>query len=174
LEIGITTTIPVEVVYAAGHVPVDLNNIFISADDPQDLVRKAEYDGYPRNVCGWIKGIYSTAIERGIHTVIAAVEGDCSQTQAMMETLEMEGVEVIPFSFPYGRDRDILEMHIRKLAERLGAEWQKVLRWKVRLDGIRKKLQELDDLTWQAGKITGLENHSWQIGASDFCGDPDG
>ena len=172
MRIGITTTIPIEVVYAAGHVPVDLNNIFIGSDDPQELVRKAEYEGYPRNVCGWIKGIYSTAIESGIKTVIAAVEGDCSQTHAMMETLEMQGIDVIPFSFPYGRDRDILKLHIRKLADRLGADWHDILEWKVRLDAIRKKIQRVDELTWQEGKVTGIENHLWQISTSDFSGNP--
>ena len=28
-RIGITTTVPSEVIFAAGHTPVDLNNIFI-------------------------------------------------------------------------------------------------------------------------------------------------
>lgn len=173
MEVGITTTIPVEVVFAAGHVPVDLNNIFITTHDPQELIRKAEYDGYPRNVCGWIKGIYSTAIEKGIRTVVAAVEGDCSQTQAMMETFEMLGIDVIPFSFPYGRDRELLTLHIRKLAKRLGADWGAVLEWKKRLDGIRRKIWEVDELTWRFGKATGYENHLWQISASDFWGDPE-
>lgn len=173
MQIGITTTIPVEIVYAAGHVPVDLNNVFIASDDPQSLVRRAEQDGYPRNVCGWIKGIYATTLEVGIKTIIAAVEGDCSQTQAMMETLEMHGVKVIPFGFPYGRDRDLLELQLRKLAKRLGAEWSAVIEWKERLDGIRLKLRWLDELTWRDGKVTGFENHSWQISASDFRGDPD-
>ncbi|RLB69432.1 MAG: 2-hydroxyacyl-CoA dehydratase, partial [Deltaproteobacteria bacterium] len=35
MKIGITSTIPVEVVLAAGHTPCDLNNIFISASDPE-------------------------------------------------------------------------------------------------------------------------------------------
>lgn len=159
--------------YAAGHVPVDLNNIFITTDEPQELIRRAEYDGYPRNVCGWIKGIYSTAIEKGIKTVIAAVEGDCSQTQAMMETFEMMGIDVIPFSFPYGRDRELLTMHIQKLAKRLGAKWEDVILWKRKLDAIRMKLREVDELTWRDGKVSGLDNHIWQISSSDFWGEPD-
>lgn len=173
MQIGITTTIPVEIVYAASHVPVDLNNVFIGAHDPQELVRQAEYDGYPRNVCGWIKGIYSTSVRNGVRTIIAAVEGDCSQTQAMMETLEMQGIEVIPFAFPYGRDRDLLELQLRKLAEHLGADWSDVRLWKSRLDSIRVKVREVDELTWRDGKVTGLENHIWQVSSSDFWGDPD-
>jgi benzoyl-CoA reductase/2-hydroxyglutaryl-CoA dehydratase subunit BcrC/BadD/HgdB len=173
LEVGITTTIPVEAVFAGGHKPVDLNNIFIASKNARELVRRAEYDGYPGNVCSWIKGIYSTALDQGIRTVIAAVEGDCSQTQAMMETFEMEGINVIHFAFPYGRDRDLLAMQMHKLADRLDAEWSDVLDWKVRLDAIRAKLREVDALTWRDGKATGLENHLWQISASDFWGDPD-
>jgi benzoyl-CoA reductase/2-hydroxyglutaryl-CoA dehydratase subunit BcrC/BadD/HgdB len=173
VEVGITTTIPVEAVFAAGHTPVDLNNIFIASHDPQALVRRAEHDGYPHNVCSWVKGIYATVMEKRVQTVIAAVEGDCSQTQAMMETFEMHGIDVIPFAFPYGRDRDLLKMQIEKLAGRLGAKWEDVVDWKRRLDGIRRKIREVDELTWRDGKVSGIENHKWQISASDFWGDPD-
>ena len=46
-RIGITTTIPVEIVYAAGCVPVDLNNSFITSDSAAALVAEAEYRGLP-------------------------------------------------------------------------------------------------------------------------------
>jgi len=65
-KIGITTTVPVEVIYAAGCVPVDLNNIFIASANPQQLVEGAELAGYPRNVCAWIKGIYSVVLQNKI------------------------------------------------------------------------------------------------------------
>lgn len=151
---------------------MDLNNVFMASDDPLELVFRAEQDGYPRNVCGWIKGVYSTAVERDIRTIIAAVEGDCSQTQAMMETLTVHGIDIIPFAFPYGRDRDLLQMQLDKLVSRLGADWQDVIEWKVRLDGIRRKIWQLDDLTWREGRVSGFENHFWQISASDFLSDP--
>ena len=51
-RIGITTTLPVEVVYAAGCVPVDLNNIFITSPDAPRLVAEAEQKGFPRTACG--------------------------------------------------------------------------------------------------------------------------
>ena len=57
-RVGFTTTIPVEVLLAGGRVPVDLNNVFIGAGNPAEYVRHAEADGFPRNSCGWIKGIY--------------------------------------------------------------------------------------------------------------------
>jgi benzoyl-CoA reductase/2-hydroxyglutaryl-CoA dehydratase subunit BcrC/BadD/HgdB len=172
-RVGITTTIPSEVVFAAGKIPVDLNNAFITSDDPLSRVRSAEQDGYPRNVCGWIKGIYGTTLATGIKTMIAAVEGDCSQTQAMIETLVLRGVDVIPFAFPYGRDRDLLRMQIDKLISRLGTDWERVNHWKKRLDVIRGLAWRLDEMTWRDGKVLGSENHYYQVCCSDFNGDPD-
>ncbi|MCP4363728.1 MAG: 2-hydroxyacyl-CoA dehydratase, partial [Planctomycetes bacterium] len=58
-SVGITTTVPIEIIFASGRVPVDLNNIFITDDDPSWLVEKAEGAGLPRNNCAWIKGLHS-------------------------------------------------------------------------------------------------------------------
>lgn len=172
-RIGFTTTIPVEVVYAAGCVPVDINNIFITSADPAALVTQAEYEGYPRNSCGWIKGIYSSLAKGGFDALIAVVEGDCSQTQAMVETLEMHGLEIIPFAYPYGRDHDILRLQIEKLISRLGTDWESVLDWKHSLDRVRRKVHTLDEITWREGKITSFENHCFQVSCSDFNSDPE-
>lgn len=179
-RIGITTTIPVEAVFAAGCIPVDLNNVFITAANPAALVAQAEHRGYPRNACGWIKGIYSVASlphakdgQGGVDAVIAVVEGDCSQTQAMVEMLEDEGIQIIPFSYPYGRDRDMLRMQIDKLISRLGATWQGALDWKNRLDAIRRKVARIDELTWRTGVFSSYENHYYQVNCSDFKGDAD-
>jgi benzoyl-CoA reductase/2-hydroxyglutaryl-CoA dehydratase subunit BcrC/BadD/HgdB len=172
-KIGMTTSIPVEAVFAAGCVPVDLNNVFINSPDPSALVAEAEYAGYPRNACGWIKGIYSVAARGDVDAVVAVVEGDCSQTQAMVETLQERGMEIIPFSYPYGRDRDMLRLQIEKLIERLGTTWADTLEWKRRLDEIRRKVRKLDELTWQRGTIGSFENHYYQVCCSDFNGDPD-
>ena len=40
-KIGITTTVPIEVIYAAGHVPVDLNNVFVSHPDYEGLMEES-------------------------------------------------------------------------------------------------------------------------------------
>ena len=172
-RIGITTTIPVEVVYAAGHIPVDLNNVFINSPNSAGLVAEAEYAGYPRNACGWIKGLYSTVVNGGIDALVAVVEGDCSQTQAMVETLEMRGVEIIPFAFPYGRDTDLLRMQIGKLIDRLGTTWEAAAQWKTKLDSIRRKVHSLDEITWRRGSVSSFDNHYYQVCCSDFNGDPD-
>ncbi|MBN2712774.1 MAG: hypothetical protein JXR97_10150, partial [Planctomycetes bacterium] len=56
--VGITTTVPVEVLFAAGRVPLDLNNIFVADDKACQLVERAEQAGFPQSTCAWIKGLY--------------------------------------------------------------------------------------------------------------------
>ncbi|MDN5347253.1 MAG: hypothetical protein PWP65_817 [Clostridia bacterium] len=173
-KIGITTTVPVEVIYAAGCVPVDLNNVFITAPRPQELVEKAEIAGYPRNTCGWIKGLYATALHLGIKEVIAVTQGDCSNTQALMETLELAGVRIIPFAFPYDRDAAILRLQIERLMDYFGVNWPQVEEAKKRLDEVRALVWELDRLTWEEDRVDGFTNHLYQVSCSDFNGDPEG
>lgn len=174
-KIGLTTTVPAEVIYAAGQIPVDLNNNFITHPDAMRRVEEAELAGYPRNVCGWIKGLYSTALqEPELKRVIAVTEGDCSNTHALMETWAVAGLEIIPFAFPYDRDEDVLRLQLNKLMEALGTGWEESVRQKERLDQIRALAWEIDRLTWEENKVTGLENHLYQVTCSDFNGDPEG
>lgn len=169
MRIGMTTTVPVEIILAAGHVPVDLNNVFITGKEPARRVEEAEDAGYPRNICGWIKGLYATAVKTNcVDAVIAVTQGDCSNTHALMETWQMEGIRVIPFAYPFDRDRDLLQLQMRKLAENLGAEWDRVLTVKADLDRVRRKVREIDRLTWQENQVGGMDNHLFQVSCSDF------
>lgn len=172
-EIGLTTTIPVEVLYAAGVTPVDLNNVFITSEGARKRVERAELDGYPRNVCGWIKGIYATALAEGFTRIVAVTQGDCSNTHAMIETLQSHGIEIIPFAYPYDRDRDLLALQIRKLIDHFDVGEPQVRESKRRLDAIRAKVHRIDALTWQTGRVSGRENHLYQVNCSDFNSDPD-
>ncbi len=173
-KIGITTTVPSEIVYASGAVPVDLNNLFISNPLRDEFVRRAEIDGYPRNVCWWIKGIYGAVLAEGIDEVVAVMQGDCSNTHALAETLQANEVRVIPFSFPYDGNRDLLEREMKHLADNLGVEnCNDVIEWKKKLDSIRKYAHEIDRLTWDGNKVSGLENHLHLVSTSDFEGNPD-
>jgi benzoyl-CoA reductase/2-hydroxyglutaryl-CoA dehydratase subunit BcrC/BadD/HgdB len=172
-KIGFTTTIPIEVLYAAGETPVDLNNIFISGPEPMLQIHEAELAGYPRNVCGWIKGLYSTALKsQDIRRIIAVTQGDCSNTHALMETWEVEGKEIIPFAFPYDRDADLLRLQIDKLIQTLGTNWGEAEAQKKHLDKVRALAWEIDRLSWQENKVTGWENHFWLVSCSDFSGNP--
>src|SRR4030042_809076 len=120
-RVGLTTTIPVEVVLAAGLVPVDLNNLFMSSPQALSRVSAAETAGFPRTVCAWVKGIYATLQDHPeIEAVIVACQGDCSYTQALGEILEAEAREVIHFKFPYPPEMGQMGQELENLLGRLG------------------------------------------------------
>lgn len=168
--IGITTTIPIEIVYAAGYVPIDLNNIFICNGEPDSLVDYAEVKGLPRNTCAWIKGIYSVTRQTGIKRIIGVVQGDCSNNHALIEFLRSEGIEVIPFSYPHNRDKEFLHRELENLSKALSVSLNKAHEMKAVLDNARKIVHEIDRLTWEEDKVTGDENHIWNVSTSDLMG----
>ncbi|HJV66907.1 MAG TPA: 2-hydroxyacyl-CoA dehydratase [Geomonas sp.] len=172
-RVGFTSTIPVEVLVAAGVVPVDLNNIFITHPNSQLLIDDAELAGFPRNVCAWIKGIYSSVLVSGVTEMIAVTEGDCSYTKALMEVLSLQGVRVYPFAYPTARDASALRLEIEKLMAHFGVGWVEVNQAKRRLDGIRSKVHEIDRRCWELNQVTGEEDHYFQVCTSDLNGDPD-
>jgi len=171
-RVGITTTVPVEILFSAGLTPVDLNNVFIGAEAPLALVERAERAGFPRSMCAWVKGIYAAAHECGVGTVIGVVQGDCSNTHALMEILESEGVRVVDFAFPYKREPELLEAQLAHLARAFDTSLEAAERQKQRLDAVRATVHELDRLTWHTGQVTGAENFEWTINCSDFRGEP--
>ncbi len=173
-KIGITTTVPIEVIYAAGHVPVDLNNVFVSRPDREGLLEEAEAVGFPRSFCAWIKGIYGVAKKtQDLAAVVAVTQGDCSNTHALMETLQSEGVEVIPFAYPYERDRELLRVQMQVFMRRLGTDGAAVQAAVHRLDAVRSRAHEIDRLTWEEGLVTGFENHLYLVSCSDMEQDPE-
>ena len=169
--IGITTTVPIEVLLAAGYKPVDLNNLFISDPDPERLVNIAERDGFPINCCTWIKGIYGVVIERGIDTVICVTTGDCSNTIMLMEVFKLKGLNVIPFAYPDHPDVSNMQRAIESLAKTLNTTVQAAEKAGKKLEPARNLAEELDRLTWRDGVISGWENHYWLVSGSDFLGD---
>lgn len=172
--IGFTTTIPVEIILAAGGVPVDLNNIFITAPDAYQQVSLAEELGWPRTVCAWIKGIYTTrAAHPEISVLLVVTQGDCSNTHALLELWQAEGLTVIPFQFPYPKDRKRLAEEIEQLCRTFGIETAQAHNWWRQLKPLRRQLRELDRLTWTTGQVSGAENFHYLISSSDFKGNPD-
>lgn len=171
--IGITSTVPLEIIYAAGLQPVDINNLFIESKNPEELVTQAEAAGFSNNICAWIKGIYSTVINHDIKRVIAVTGGDCSNTIALAEILNLRGVEVTPFDYPSLQKRKSVEAGLDKFRKALSAKWDDVKKTKKRLDKIRKKLREIDRLTYMDNIVTGFENHIYLLASSDFKSNPD-
>jgi benzoyl-CoA reductase/2-hydroxyglutaryl-CoA dehydratase subunit BcrC/BadD/HgdB len=173
-KIGLTTTIPVEAVLAAGLAPVDLNNLFISSPQALALLGAAENAGFPRTVCAWVKGIYATLqAHPEIQAVIVACQGDCSYTQALGEILEAESREVIHFKFPYPPNRGQMRQELENLLARLGATAGEAAAVQKGLAPLRRDLRRLDGLTWETGQVRGEENFSYLISSSDFESDPE-
>jgi len=169
--IGFTTTIPSEILFAGGYTPCDLNNIFITDPEPMHFIEKAERDGFPKSMCNWIKGIYGVLMERDIDSVIAVMEGDCSNTQALAEILQFKGIRVIPFSYPYDRDRDVLRREIEKLMTICGVDYEGLKSTEKGIEDVRERLREIDRMTWEDMVVTGYENHLWLVRSSDMLGD---
>ncbi|HEB71892.1 MAG TPA: 2-hydroxyacyl-CoA dehydratase [Nitrospirae bacterium] len=172
-RIGITTTVPSEIIFAAGSVPVDLNNIFITDINRSAYFEQAEVDGFPRPLCGWIKGMYSACLDHKISEVIAVTQGDCSNTHVLMEIYRMRGVKTVAFNFPYGRDPAMMKRSIELLREYFGVDEPAVEAMRVRLNRVRAKLGVIDRMTWRDGVVTGFENHLLLVSSSDFESDPD-
>jgi benzoyl-CoA reductase/2-hydroxyglutaryl-CoA dehydratase subunit BcrC/BadD/HgdB len=170
-RVGITTTVPIEVLLAAGSRPVDLNNIFVTDPDPEHLIDIAERAGFPQNCCAWIKGIYGVALEHGIDTVLCVTTGDCSNTLMLMEVFRLRGLEVIPFAFPPSPDPRLVERELESLARWLGTDLGSAEKVRRDLSPARRLAWELDRLTWREGLISGWENHYWLVSSSDFNGD---
>ena len=173
-KIGLTTTVPIEVIYAAGDVPVDLNNLFITCDDPRRRVEGAESVGLPANICAWVKGIYLSAIEAdNIETIVAVTQGDCSNTHVLIELLRRRGKQVIPFAYPYDRDRGLLELQIKRFMESFDVDEDALAHATERLRRVRAKLSRLDEMTWRENRVSSQENHLWLVNGSDMGGNPD-
>ncbi len=171
-KVGLTTTIPVEVLLAAGCTPIDLNNIFVTGGKGLELIESAELDGFPRNLCAWIKGLYATAMTNEIDAVIGVTEGDCSNTKSLIEVWQSKGMRVIPFGFPQSRQREAMVKEIDHLMKTFEVSMQQVNKVMEKLYPIRQRIKYLDELTWRHNKASGFENHLWQVSCSDFNGDP--
>jgi benzoyl-CoA reductase/2-hydroxyglutaryl-CoA dehydratase subunit BcrC/BadD/HgdB len=172
-RIGITTTVPIEVLMAAGFEPVDLNNFFIGREDAEHAVQEAERAGFPRNTCAWIKGIYAVAASEGLRRVVVVTGGDCSNAQALGEVLADDGVDVVEFAFPARPDRGALAAEVDALARRLGTTAAAAEEVYARLALSRELLRAVDELTWREGVVTGRENFDWLLRACDFRGGVD-
>ena len=167
-KIGITTTVPIEILIAAGYQPIDLNNIFINDSSPERLIKFAERTGFPLNCCTWIKGIYGVCLDYGINTVLCVTSGDCSNTMMLMEVLKHKGLKVIPFAYPEQPSPQRMQSALQILAETMGTTLAATNIVKNELQTSRNLALRLDELTWQDGLVSGSENHFWLVSASDF------
>lgn len=169
--IGFTTTIPVELIFGGGYIPCDLNNIFVTDENPMQYLEKAERDGFPKSMCNWIKGIYGVVMKKPVEAVITVMEGDCSNTQALAEILRYKGVRTIPFSYPFDRDWQVLQREIEKLKTVLSVKDEQLHAVEMEMNNVRSALGTIDRMTWKERLVSGYENHLWLVRASDMLGD---
>lgn len=170
-RIGITTTVPLEILLAAGYTPVDLNNIFVTDKDPGRLVAMAERAGFPLSCCTWIKGLFGTCLEYGIKRVLGVTAGDCSNTLMLLDVLKLYDVQVLPFAFPPEPQVEAVRDALKDLAKLLGTDLAAAERIRAALAAPRQLAHRLDELTWKEDRASGWENHLWLVSASDFNGD---
>jgi len=171
--VGITTTVPVEVIFAAGRYPVDLNNLFISAPDPAALTAEGEASGFPQNCCAWVKGIYAARALYGISEVVGVTEGDCSDTGALLDVWRSEGVKVHEFGFPRSREPEELRQRLRRLAGEFGVDLSAAEEMKQRLDEIRALAQQADMLMAGGAEISSQELFAALMWCTDFLAAPE-
>ncbi|HNZ53969.1 MAG TPA: 2-hydroxyacyl-CoA dehydratase family protein [bacterium] len=173
-----TTSVPVEVILAAGFKPLDLNNIFVSAQNPYDLVEKAEVEGFAGSSCAWIKGLYSVMtggfLDPLTDVFIAVTEGDCSNAKVLEQIVSMKtGIRSFIFNYPYERDAAKMSDEIDRFAKFMGTTLEKCESVRSSLSSLRKKLKYIDELSYKfPGIIKGVENHLFLVSSSDFNGDP--
>lgn len=170
-NIGITTTVPVEVLLAAGYRVIDLNNVFISSETYAQDVERAERDGFPKSSCAWIKGIYGACLRCGIDELVGVLEGDCSNTRALMEVLRGRGIKTYDFSYPSEHTPESVTAEINKFMDRFGVALPQAEAVREDLAELRQYARTMDELTYIDNKATGLENHLYQVSLSDFNGD---
>ena len=172
--VGITSTVPIEIMIAGGVVPVDLNNVFITHPERERLISDAEGFGFPANFCSWVKGIFQVAREMGIKEVVGVTRGDCSSTEKLLEVYELLGIKKISFAYPVDREVKSLKQELARFAEDFGTDLKEAELVRKDLEGIRRRLRGLDELTWREGLVSGYENHYWLVSGSDFNRDIDG
>jgi benzoyl-CoA reductase/2-hydroxyglutaryl-CoA dehydratase subunit BcrC/BadD/HgdB len=171
--IGITTTVPVEVLISAGYKVIDLNNIFVASQDYSKYIEIAERDGFPKSSCAWIKGIYGVCVQNNIEEVIGVVQGDCSNTKALLEVFKTHGIKVYPFSYSSSHTIDDVTTSINEFMKVFGVSFLEVEYTRSRLKNLRELSKKIDELTYIYDKSSGFENHLYQVMLSDFNGDVD-
>jgi benzoyl-CoA reductase/2-hydroxyglutaryl-CoA dehydratase subunit BcrC/BadD/HgdB len=169
-KIGFITTVPVEVIFAAKHIPVDINNLFMANSSSASMISAAENFGFPRNYCSWIKGTYQTIIDNGIKKIIVVGEGECSASFKQSELLRAQGVKCVPFSYPASRSYNDMYSEIEKLMKVFSVSHNDIDVMLPTIHRIRCKLKKLDEMSYKSFSIPSIDNFLWLISSTDFNG----
>ncbi len=169
-KIGLTTTVPIEVLIAAGYEPFDLNNLFVTSENHLHYIDIAEQDGFPKSMCAWIKGIYGACIKHNVKEIIAVMEGDCSNTKVLNDILKSKGVILHPFSFPHSHLIEDVDREMKRFMKYFGVSVEAVEEIRKQLNRIREKVKRIDEYSYTKDVVLGFENHLLQLCMSDLDG----
>jgi benzoyl-CoA reductase/2-hydroxyglutaryl-CoA dehydratase subunit BcrC/BadD/HgdB len=86
--------------------------------------------------------------------------------------MELFGIKIYPFSYPFKPDRDALDISMKEFAARFDVSMDDVEKMKIEFDEIRDLAHRIDKLTYKDGRVTGFENHLYLVSTSDMKGDP--
>ncbi len=167
-KIGVTTTVPIEILIAADYEVIDLNNIFVTSENYFKYIDIAEREGFPKSCCAWKKGMYGVCVEHEIKELVGVTEGDCSNTKALEEVLDMQGVKIYPFAYPHGRKLEDVKRSLDNFMDMFDVNLSDVEKVRKRLNKARAKARKFDELTFINNKVSGFENHLYQVSCSDF------
>lgn len=172
-RIGIFSTLPIEIIYAAGMQPVDVNNLFVGHENPAYLVGLADKAGVPRTVCAWTRGLFGATMHERLETVVAVLQGDCSNNTGLAWCLEQVGVRVIPFRYPLANQKReaALVREMENLAAELGIRLKEVEPIFKAFRPIRSKLALLDRRMAE-GTISAAKARLLLLTSTDMAGDP--
>ena len=67
----------------------------------------------------------------------------------------------------------VSQKEVDKLMQRMKTGWDSVCDTMDRLDAVRAKAHEIDEITWRDGLVRGYENHLYLVSCSDMEGDPE-
>ena len=169
--VGISSTVPIEVIYSGGFVALDLNNIFISSPSPLELLKKST--GFaPRAVCSWTRGVLAAAVFLKIKNAVIVTEGDCAHTIPITDILSYRDINVFSFEYPLNHDLKRLKNEIDRFIEYYKTDICSCEKIKEEFDRCRAVLKKIDELTYKELKVSGFENHLNLVSASDFNCDP--
>ena len=173
-RIAIFSTCPVEILLAAGLVPADVNNLFVTSPDPLQLLEDADGMGMPAGICAWTRALVGTTVRHRFRRVLVVTRGDCANNAIVGRLLLPEDVEVIPFDYPADGPRRSarLRRELARLMQRLGVDAAVAEATFRGLRDIRELLAAIDRAGAE-GRLPASVVRACLLDSTDFGGDPD-
>lgn len=171
-RVGLFSTVPVEVLFAANREPVDLNNLFVASQAPGEFLRQSDVLGLAPTLCAWTRGLFGVSVASEFSTVVVVPQGDCSSNVTMAGLLEQRGVQVVEFSYPVGLAdaTGMLEREIERFAGCFSVPLGRVQEQFERLRPVRELLDRLDRMNWIDRVVPGSVARQYLLQSTDMGG----